>query len=170
MQHKIFLIISFSPFLINVNFSCSFSNSLFPRHIIISTLEVFLSSLLHHHPEFNNNHVKARETRKSIKFSFSSPSIAFLCFILLVCVVYSSSYWIASLSFAPMCVHLELSVFFLSAQPQPSKHSFRFINLQPLRRIRRNHKREEKKRRRVTSQGYDGAAIALIGSIIQLST
>ena len=73
-------------------------------------------SLLHHHPEFNNNQVKARETRKSIKFSFSSPSIAFLCFFLLVCCLFIISL-VGLLDcitfFLDVCTFVLLSVFFL---------------------------------------------------------
>jgi hypothetical protein len=125
------------------------------RHIIISTLEVFscfhLSpslTLLHHHPEFNNNHVKARETRKSIKFSFSSPSIAFLCFFLLVLLFIHHlvglldciTFFLDVCTFFLYCSLVLLFSFGLSH----SHHSFRFINLQPFS----PHSTKSKERRR----------------------
>lgn len=145
-------------------FYAHFSNSFFsdtsssPRSRCFSSFH-----LLHHHPEFNNNHVKARETRKSIKFSFSSPSIAFLCFFLLVCCLFIISLvWFVGLHhFLSRCVYfwIALCVFFSSFGLSHSHHSFRFINLQPFRRIRRNPKSEEENEKRVTSQGYNKTTI-----------
>ena len=138
---------------------------LFRHIIIVSTLEVFFQlfcSLLHHHPEFNNNHVKARETRKSIKFSFSSPSIAFLCFFLLVCCLFIISL-VGLLDcitfFLDVCTFVLLSVFFLlsgSATATIRSGSLTFNHSAAFDEIQRS---EEENEKRVTSQGYNKTTI-----------
>lgn len=145
-------------------FYAHFSNSFFsdtsssPRSRCFSSFH-----LLHHHPEFNNNHVKARETRKSIKFSFSSPSIAFLCFFLLVCCLFIISLvWFVGLHhFLSRCVYfwIALCVFFLhsgSATATIRSGSLTFNHSAAFDEI---PKSEEENEKRVTSQGYNKTTI-----------